>query len=330
VRQIEERAIRKLRHPQSSRLLKEYLSERVFLQASLGFIGPGAVGTVLSQSFFKAGYYISAIGSRSLPNAERLAQEFPLCLATDDFNVVLKNAQIIFLTVPDDSITAVCNTLNWQPDHLAIHCSGLLTTAALESASQRGARVAKMHPLLSMSPQAILSGQQTILPSCTMAIEAEQSIFDSLLVMVQSIGATPFPLDGSASELYHASAVIASNYLVTLLDIATTLWESFGVNRGEALEHLLPLISSTLQNIEAVGIPQALTGPIARGDIGTVQKHLEALARSSATPYDASYADISVQEIYTMLATRTIPLALAKGSLSIEKVQALLQLLQSS
>ena len=106
---------------------------------------------------------------------------------------------------------------------------------------------------------------------------------------------------------------MACNYLTTLVKLADDLWQTFGIPRDEATRALLPLLQGTLNNIAAVGIPQALTGPVARGDIGTVEKHIEALRREAP---DVLYT-------YCELGLQTIPVALAKGKIDENKAAEL-------
>lgn len=105
--------------------------------------------------------------------------------------------------------------------------------------------------------------------------------------------------------LYHAAAVIACNYMVTLVKLATDLWQTFNIPPKQATHALLPLIKGTVNNIDTVGIPDCLTGPIARGDTGTIQKHLNALKKSAP----------SLINIYCNLGLETIPIAIAKGKI---------------
>ena len=105
---------------------------------------------------------------------------------------------------------------------------------------------------------------------------------------------------------YHAAAVFASNYLVTLVKMATDLWQTFSIPTDQATKALLPLIRGTLHNIETIGIPHCLTGPIARGDTGTVDKHLKTL-QEKAPALLFPYKELGLQ---------TIPIALAKGKIN--------------
>ena len=119
-------------------------------------------------------------------------------------------------------------------------------------------------------------------------------------------------------RISHAAAVIACNYLVTLVKLATDLWQTFGIPPGEATKALMPLLRGTLNNIDNVGIPGCLTGPIARGDTGTIKKHLKALEKVSP----------GVLSTYRELGRQTIPVALAKGKINAQQALELEEILK--
>jgi Uncharacterized conserved protein len=112
---------------------------------------------------------------------------------------------------------------------------------------------------------------------------------------------------------YHAAAVFACNYLVTLVKLATDLWQTFSIPPDQATRALLPLIRGTLHNIESIGIPQCLTGPIARGDTGTINKHLKTLKEKAP----------ALLFPYKELGRQTVPIALAKGRINQQQAQEL-------
>ena len=118
--------------------------------------------------------------------------------------------------------------------------------------------------------------------------------------------------------LYHAAAVTACNYLVTLVKLATDLWHTFGIPPDQATQALLPLVRGTIRNIDTVGLPQCLTGPVARGDTGTIRKHLEALEQRAP----------AILPAYRELGLQTIPIALAKGRINKQQAAELQALLQ--
>ena len=143
------------------------------------------------------------------------------------------------------------------------------------------------------------------MPGSAFRVEASSDeLRRTLEEMATAVGGRPFAL-GADPTLYHVSAVLASNYLVTLLDLASTLWTELGASREDGLRSLLPLVRGTIENIERLGTPAALTGPIARGDAGTVAHHIDVLRRLA--PH--------VVPVYKELALRTVSVALAKGTI---------------
>jgi predicted short-subunit dehydrogenase-like oxidoreductase (DUF2520 family) len=237
------------------------------------------------------------------------------CRVFDSNQGVADNAELIFITTPDDVIALVASQVKWHPGQSAIHCSGADSTAILQPARKLGAQVGVFHPL-----QTFASAKQAIenIPGSTFALEAEAPLINTLKDMATALDGHWVELKASDKVLYHAAAVIACNYMVTLVKLATDLWQTFGVPPQQATRALLPLLRGTIHNIETVGIPKCLTGPIARGDIGTIQKHLDALEQTAP----------SLLSTYRELGLQTIPIALAKGGINqqqAEELQAILK-----
>jgi predicted short-subunit dehydrogenase-like oxidoreductase (DUF2520 family) len=280
----------------------------------LGFIGAGVVGTALAKAFARAGYPVVAVTSRSAERRIALTDSLPDAHAVETPQEVADTVDLVFLTVPDDSIEPLCGSITWASAH-AVHCSGVASTDILEVARAQGAAVGVLHPLQTFATAA---QAELNIPGSTFGIEASsEELLAILSEMAKSLGGTPLVLRGDKA-LYHASAVIACNYLVTLLDTAAGLWEGLGLTKDEGLRALLPLVRGTIENLEAVGLPNALTGPVARGDVGTIERNLKALAEFSPEQVD----------LYTGLARRTIPIARAKGTLSEPDAKRLLEYLE--
>jgi predicted short-subunit dehydrogenase-like oxidoreductase (DUF2520 family) len=213
---------------------------------------------------------------------------------------VANSAELIFITTPDDAITSVISQIKWTKGRSVVHCSGADSIDILEPARQSGAMVGGFHPL-----QTFAGVEQAIenIPGSTFAVEAEEPLLTTLKDMATTLRGHWIRLKASDKVAYHAAAVFASNYLVTLVKMATDLWQTFSIPTDQATQALLPLIRGTLNNIETVGIPQCLTGPIARGDTGTINKHLKTL-REKAPSLLFPYKELGLQ---------TVPIALAKG-----------------
>jgi predicted short-subunit dehydrogenase-like oxidoreductase (DUF2520 family) len=280
----------------------------------IGFIGAGTVGTALAITLHERGYAVIAVASRSKSSADRLASRVPECKSFEKKQAVADAAELVFITTPDDVIAQVAAELNWHRGQSVVHCSGAHSLDILEPARKSGAQVGAFHPLQTFANVAHAIKN---LPGSTFGLEAEGELLDTLKGMAQDLDGTWVKLGAGDKVLYHAAAVIACNYLVTLMKMATDLWQTFGVSTPEATRALLPLLRGTLNNLENVGLPNCLTGPIARGDLGTIKKHLEALDKSAPVLLSA----------YRELGLQTIPVALGKGKIDRARAEEMRQLL---
>ncbi len=268
----------------------------------IGFIGAGTVGTALASRLQSSGYNVAAVASRTFSSAQRLAESVPGCRAMPNLQDAADATDLIFVTTPDAAIGQVAAKVCWHRGMSVVHCSGADSTEVLTPARASGAQVGAFHPL-----QTFASVQQAIdnLPGSTFAVEAEEPLKSILKRMAEDLQGYSIELKASDKVIYHASAVMACNYFVTLVKLSTDLWQTFGVSRQDAVRALLPLLKGTLNNIEKVGIPNCLTGPIARGDSGTIRKHLKALDESA--PH--------VAKLYRELGLETVPISRDKGKI---------------
>ncbi|MFH0846754.1 MAG: DUF2520 domain-containing protein [Chloroflexota bacterium] len=273
----------------------------------LGFIGGGTVGTALAARLSQRSYPVVAVSSRSRSSAERLAKIVPGCKVMPHNQDVADSSELVFITTPDDVIAQVASSLKWHAGQAVVHCSGALPRDILAPAQKLGANIGSFHPL-----QTFASISQAVenLPGSTFAIEAEEPLLGILKELAKALDGHFIELKAKDKVAYHAAAVFTSNYMVTLVKLATDLWQTFGVPVNEATRALMPLLRGTLHNVETIGIPNCLTGPIARGDVGTIKKHLTTLEKVAP----------EILITYKELGLKTIPVALAKGR--IDKVQA--------
>ena len=269
----------------------------------VGFIGAGTVGTALAILLSRQDYQVVAVSSRSRASAEKLAQAVKGCRPMSSPQEVADAAGLIFITTPDDAIAMVAARVKWRQGSAVVHCSGADSTDILEPARMSGARVGGFHPLQTFAGAARAVEN---IPGSTFGVEAEEPLLTTLKDMATALGGHWIKLNAGDKVAYHAAAVFACNYLVTLVKMATDLWQTFSIPTDQATKALLPLIRGTLHNIETIGIPQCLTGPIARGDTGTVNKHLKTL-QEKAPALLFPYKELGLQ---------TIPIALAKGRIN--------------
>ena len=268
----------------------------------VGFIGAGKVGIALAARLSKGGYPVVAVADINIPAAQKLADLVPGCHVFESAREVVNNAEHVFITTPDDFIPKVASELTWRPEQNVVHCSGAASIDILEPAERSGAMVGSFHPC-----QAFASVDQAIenLPGSTFAIEAQTPLLDTLKDMACSIGCDWIVLKPGDKALYHAAAVFVSNYSVALLKVATDLFQNFDVPTAQATKVLMPLIQGNLNNMRNLGLPACLTGPIARGDVGTIKKHISALKEREP----------SLLKLYAELGLQTVPVAIAKGTI---------------
>jgi predicted short-subunit dehydrogenase-like oxidoreductase (DUF2520 family) len=272
-----------------------------------GFIGAGTVGTALAVLLSRRGYKVAAVYDKVQPAAEKLTALVSGCRAMANGQQVADAVELTFITTPDSAIQEAVSLIKWSRGKSVVHCSGADSTDILDKARKEGANVGGFHPLQTFAsvPQAMEN-----MPGSTFAIEAEEPLLTTLKEMAEALGGRSIQLKASDKAAYHAAAVFASNYLVTLVKMAADLWQTFSIPADQAATALLPLMRGTLHNIETIGLPQCLTGPIARGDVGTIRKHLKEIGEK--TP--------ELLFPYKELGLQTVPIALAKGK--IDKQQA--------
>ncbi len=276
----------------------------------LGFIGAGTVGTALAVRLSSKGYQVVAVSSRSRASAENLAQVISSCRAFDNSQDVVDIAELVFITTPDDAIAKVVSQLKWHVGQSVVHCSGADSAEILQPAKKSGAHAGVFHPLQTFA--SIKQAMENI-PGSTFALEAEEPLLNILKDMATTLDGHWIELKATDKVIYHAAAVMACNYVITLVKLATDLWQTFSIPPQQATQALLPLLRGTISNIETIGIPQCLTGPIARGDAGTVKKHLSALEEVAP----------AVLSTYRELGLQTIPIALAKGKINEQQAEEL-------
>lgn len=280
----------------------------------IGFIGAGRMGTALAVGLDTAGYDVTAVASRSFSSAELLAGKLSNAVAAAEPQRAVDGTDLVFITTPDGAITETAGALHARPGQMFCHVSAATSREALGSLVAQGAATGVFHPLQSAaSPR-----QAAIQPGITFAAEAAEPLLNLLKTMAVKLGGRVIELSADDRVLYHASAVMASAYLVTLAGNAAALWQTFA-DKEQAMAALLPLIRGTVDNMENIGIPGCLTGPVARGDTATVRTHLEALAGRAPEALN----------IYRRMAMETIPLAAAAGGLDRQGAAELRQLLEN-
>ncbi|MBF0120873.1 MAG: DUF2520 domain-containing protein [Desulfobacterales bacterium] len=238
-------------------------------------IGCGKVGTALGKFLKNCGYIPFGVASKSLSSAKKTGEIIGTSFYTDNPLEITIKSDIVFITTPDIIISKLCdeisNNKGFREGTFVFHCSGSISSLALSSAKSCGAIIGSIHPLQSFASKENLTNP---FEDIIIAIEGEKEAVERAKIISMDLGARAINIETSAKTLYHAAAVISSNYLVTIIDAAFQLLEASGISKDDAFNVLCPLIKGTLSNIEKIGTINALTGPISRGDINTVERHL--------------------------------------------------------
>jgi predicted short-subunit dehydrogenase-like oxidoreductase (DUF2520 family) len=284
-------------------------------ERTLAIVGPGVVGTALGVALRRAGWTIGPVVGRTGESAERAVRRIGAGRVAILAEVA---ASVVLVTVPDRRIAAVAEAMaaatTLPPDALVVHTSGYHSSRELAPLAARGAATGSIHPL-----QSFASVDEALerLVGTRCFFEGDEPERQRLLI--EDLGAVPVPLATEAKPLYHAAAATASNLLVTVVDLALAIAERGGLDREEMLAALMPLVTGSVRNVGSLGLPAALTGPIARGDAGTVAGHLEALAHAAPELLPA----------YSVLSRHTIDVALRKGGLDEARAEALRGMLKN-
>ena len=247
------------------------------MKRTLNIIGAGHVGRVLGRLFQGSGAFkVQDVLTRSRDSAVTAVGSIGAGRAVDDL-AALRLADATMLAVPDDQIADTCVQLALQgllQGTLVFHCSGARSSSDLRSAVAKGAVVASVHPIRSFAdPHAVLQGFE----GTWCGIEGDSEALAILEPALLSIGARPVVIEAAAKTVYHAAAVFASNYLVTVVDAALRAYQAAGIPEKTAREMVRPLATEALGNVLRLGPEAALSGPIARGDAATVQRQQAAV-----------------------------------------------------
>jgi predicted short-subunit dehydrogenase-like oxidoreductase (DUF2520 family) len=261
-------------------------------------IGAGRVGTAMAVLLGRAGHIVRAVsgGEGTRERASRYLPNVPVL----DREVAVAAAEVVLLGTPDVEIEPTCTSLALAgvlgSGRTVVHLSGATGLEALGTAEAAGADVLSIHPLMTCPD---VEAAIARIPGSAFAVTAHAPLaFQLGERLVTDVGGRPFALEDEMKPLYHAAAVFASNYLVTLTALAASLEEVVGM--PEPLGALEPLQRATLENVHASGPAMALTGPAVRGDDLTVERNLRALAEHAP---EAVHAYVALADLALEIAT---------------------------
>jgi predicted short-subunit dehydrogenase-like oxidoreductase (DUF2520 family) len=287
------------------------------IKPSCAVVGCGKVGTVIGRELQNAGYRLVGLADVSQQALEDAAKTLHAENISGRPEQVTPKADIVFIATPDGAIGDTCRGIvdnaGFGKGTVVIHFSGALPSTVLSPAKSLGAFIGSMHPLQSVASKNVTNAFQGV----TFSIEGDEAARGVMKGIIDDLGATHILIETQSKCLYHAAAAIACNYLVTLEDAAIELMEEAGIGRENAFKVMGPLIRATLKNIESIGTEQALTGPIARGDVETVKRHVEEI--EARKPKWLS--------LYKLLGLHTLDIATAGDTVSERDAETLRKIL---
>ncbi len=278
---------------------------------NIAIIGNGNLGHGLARAFELQRFRVSLIGRNN----------------TEQLNAVSRS-DLIFITTQDASIEAVCEHIApaLQAGSIVAHCSASLGTDVLSAAQQANCNVASTHPLNTF-PNIQASIELLTRPDhnsycyiTTGNSTADKSTANTLSMLFERIGFTTGYLEEDAKTAYHAACVFACNYLTSIAEMSLQSAEMAGLDRDHFWAAIQPLLQATLNNISEHGTAQALSGPIARGDVATVEKHLDTLKESNS----------DLQHFYALLGQHALTLAKKRDNFNENTLEELINTLKST
>ena len=254
-------------------------------------VGPGRMGLALGAALLHAG----AVERLTVFGRGMEAPPHPIFEpgdATAEYRMgpqpLPPGTTILLLAVPDSALAEVAYDLGRAgpapPGCAAFHLAGALSTDVLAPLHSAGYAVGTFHPLQAVADPWIAGDR---LMGAAFAISGEPAAVSAARRLADALGGLPLMIQPGRRPVYHAAAVVASNYLVALLSFSVRLMMETGVTEEEAVRALLPLVRGTLDNVEQLGVRSALTGPIPRGDVDTVRLHLARLSPEDRRLYCA-------------------------------------------
>ncbi|MPZ98053.1 MAG: DUF2520 domain-containing protein [Dehalococcoidia bacterium] len=281
--------------------------------ASIGIVGPGRLGSALAAALVAPGSAPVTVAGRSPAAAEALALRIAGVHAATPAEVI-ERCDLVFLAVPDGAVAGLAASLSWRAGQSAVHLSGALGLDALRDATEAGALAGCLHPLQSFPSGEPPAEAARRFAGITCGLEAPAPLDVTLEALATRLGvASVLRLERVDRALYHAAAVLSSNHVVALSVAATQAWALAGLDATAARPALAPLLRAAAEATASFPPAEALTGPLARGDHETIERHLHAL---DAVP--------ELRELYRRLSRELLALDLGHAPEAAERLRAIL------
>ncbi|WP_252131130.1 Rossmann-like and DUF2520 domain-containing protein [Clostridium caldaquaticum] len=261
----------------------------IFIKIS--FIGAGKAGFSLGKFFKEKGLDVCGYYSRNLSSSKE-ASVFTKTKHFERIEDLITESSIIFITVPDDEILNVYSKLKCYSlkDKIICHTSGCLSSHIFSDIDDLGAYSYSFHPMFPISQK---KESYKYLEDAFFTIEGHSKFLNYMTNLFSSIGIKIIQIESKDKSLYHLASVTVSNLFLALLNRSCNYLKNYGFSENEALNALYPLIKNNIENAVKFGITNALTGPIERGDITTIQKHI----LSMPNEHEIVYSELSKELI---------------------------------
>jgi len=248
--------------------------------ADISIIGAGRLGTSLGRALAAKGHRIRALACRSLRSAKLARAAVGQGRPVTDIAEAAALGKIVILCLPDEKIRATAariagSGVDWR-GKTVLHTSGVFPAEALGPLRKKGAALGSFHPAQSFPEKGMPPSR---FRGVSFGLEGDREALEVAGRLVRDLGGRPLALSAEAKPLYHAACILASNYPVILWQAAAEMLERAGVPGRKAVRLIGPLVEGTLRSVKKLDPERALTGPLVRGDVGTVKAHLEALSR---------------------------------------------------
>ncbi len=289
---------------------------------NIAIVGAGRVGSVLGRVLVDNGHRVVCVVSRTTGSARR-AGAFLRCRKTSThLSALPPETGIVFIATPHDAVAEVARALTRVESldfrRIAVcHASGMLTASVLDPVAARGATTFSFHPLQTFPrdfpPAKILPTARGIV----YGVDGSPAGIRVARKLSRALDGRIVEIRPEMRELYHAACVVASNHLTTMMAVVEAMFSAAGGRPRDFAEAFGPIAEATLRNIRLTSPARALSGPVARGGVGTVARHLEVIA--AHTPHLLPY--------FCAVSLETVRLATAKGSITAEQARQLTTLI---
>ena len=244
---------------------------------AIGIIGAGTLGRALALCLKAHGCNVEMVSSHSAGSAEALAALLEDCRWASSPQEAADGSDVVFITTPDSAIDQVAGQVRWSSKHGVVHCSGAHTLDILQGAAHQGAAIGSFHPYQTFARVSSFEDAVQRFRGAGVAIEGDGWLAGFLENLAGRLDCRVVHVEARDRALYHASAVMSCGHLAALTKVVVDMWREMGVPEEDALPIIAPIMQTTLANIASGGVAASLTGPVVRGDGGTLGRHLDAL-----------------------------------------------------